>query len=151
MKTLPALLAAISLLALIAGCGRREEKSSPEHHHVAPHGGTLVPLGDHEFNLEFVLDAATGTLTAYVLDGHAANFVRIPATSFQVAAKRADGEDTLEFKATANPATGETVGNTAQFAAQADWLKTSGVFDGVLKELAIRSKSYASIAFKFPK
>ena len=151
MKKLSALFAAISLLALIAGCGQREDHGSAEHHHVAPHGGTLVPLGEHEFNLEFVLDAATGTLNAYVLDAHADDFVRLPVASFQVTAKRADREETLDFKAAANTATGETAGNTALFTAQADWLKTGGNFEGVLKELTIRGKSYASIAFKFPK
>lgn len=38
------------------------------HSHDAQHGGTMVELGEHEGHLEIVLDAATGTLTAYVYD-----------------------------------------------------------------------------------
>ncbi|MBK7495896.1 MAG: hypothetical protein IPI28_11060 [Candidatus Omnitrophica bacterium] len=40
-----------------------------DHHHAAPHGGTMVALGDHMAHLELVLDSQNGTLTAYILDG----------------------------------------------------------------------------------
>lgn len=36
--------------------------------HVAPHGGTLVQLGDEFAHLEFVFDSRHGHVTAYVLD-----------------------------------------------------------------------------------
>ena len=52
------------------------------HDHTAPHGGTLIEIGEHAYNLELVRDNTAGKLTAYVLDGHAEDFVRIavPAT-----------------------------------------------------------------------
>jgi hypothetical protein len=49
-----------------------------------------------------------------------------------------------------NPATGETVGNTSCFEAQADWLKTDGDFDVVVMRFDIGGKSYSGIAFHFP-
>ena len=36
--------------------------------HVAPHGGTLVQLGDEFAHLEFVFDSRHGRVTVYVLD-----------------------------------------------------------------------------------
>ncbi|MBI3879738.1 MAG: hypothetical protein HY301_06700 [Verrucomicrobia bacterium] len=138
---------------LLAGCGKHDESGHAAgggHHHEAPHGGTLVELGEHEFNVEFIA-AAGGVLNAYVLDAHAENFVRLPVESFQVTAKVAGREETLTFKPVANSATGETAGNTSQFQTQAEWLKTAAGFDGVLKELAVGGKTYASVAFKLPK
>jgi hypothetical protein len=57
----------------------------------------------------------------------------------------------LTLKAVANNATGETVGDTALFEAQADWLKTTPAFNAVIKELAVRGNKYQSIVFSFPK
>ena len=147
-----ALGAAITMVA--AGCGdshEHAEHKGGEHHHEPKYGGTLVEIGHHEFNLEFVRDAATGTLNAYVLDGHVVNFVRVPLESFEVIAKVGDRTEKLAFKPAANPATGETAGDTSQFQAQADWLKTADSFEGVLKEIAIRGSTYTFVAFKFPK
>ena len=55
------------------------------------------------------------------------------------------------FKPSANTATGEKVGDTSQFEAQADWLKTTDTFDGVIKELTVRTKTYKDVKFNFPK
>ena len=41
------------------------------HEHKPPHSGTLVEFGEEFAHLELVLDAATGTLKAYALDGEA--------------------------------------------------------------------------------
>ncbi len=121
--------------------------SHDKHVHVAPHGGTLVEVGDHAYNVEFLRDAAAGKLTAWVLGGHAEDFVRIPAPSFEVVATVAGAKQTLLFKAVANPTTGETVGATSQFEASADWLKTTAAFDGVIPELTIKGTSFKNIVF----
>ncbi len=68
-------------LALACGCGRPHDHAAEPghvhtHQHAAPHGGMLVEVGDHQFNVELVHDAGTGTLTLYTLDAHAENFVR---------------------------------------------------------------------------
>lgn len=147
------LVVALNILALIlgTGCGEKEEKATGHHHHhEAPHGGTAVPL-DHEIaNVEFVLDAAAGKLTAYILGPHLQGFVRLPVESFEVAAEVAGQPQPLLFKAVANTATGEKVGDTSQYEAQADWLKTAKTFKGAIRALTVRGKNYEGVAFDFP-
>jgi hypothetical protein len=48
------------------------EAPAEEHDHGPRHGGTVVELGEHEAHLEFLHDAAAGTLTAYVYDAEMA-------------------------------------------------------------------------------
>lgn len=139
--------------AFISGCSKHDhaQPTGGGHAHTAPHGGTLVELGEHAYNLEFVRDAATGRLSAWVLDGHAENFIRVKATSFEIVATVGAEQRPLAFKAVANPATGETVGDTSQFDAQADWLKTTAAFDGVLTSLEIRGHQFARVALSLKK
>lgn len=148
----------LSLALLLIGCGEKpaanssSENSEPRHHqHKAPHDGTPVELGAEEYHVELVLDAAEGKMQAFILDGELEQFVRLAAESFEIAAKLPDKQETLIFKAVATAATGEKVGDTSLFEAQADWLKSSPTFDAVLKELTIRSKTYHDISFNFPK
>ena len=131
----------------------RNQKSSTSapHVHSAPHDGTLVEIGDHAYQLELVRDSTAGTLTAYVLDGHAENFVRIAAPSFALIAMPGGQYTPLTLRAVANPSTGETIGDTSQFEAQADWLKTTRSFDAVLTFLKIRNATFLSVEFNFPK
>jgi hypothetical protein len=138
---------AISLFALAAGCGKKDATPGQGGHtHTAPHGGTLVELGEHAYNIELVRDSAEGKLTAYILDGHAENFIRIPAESFELIAVTGGERKSLTMKAVANTTTGETVGNTAQFEAQADWLKTTGEFPGTISSLEIRGTKFENVA-----
>jgi len=141
------LICLMAALALITGCGERERAASAGHRHESPHGGTAVELGDHEAHLDVVLDAASGKLTAYVMDAHAENFVRIPAESFEIVAKLPAGETTLALKAVANAASGEKVGDTSQFEAQSGALKGVVGFDAELKQLVIRGRTYSKIPF----
>src|SRR5688572_15561075 len=133
MRTLVLVLGLLGMVAL-AGCGKKSESAAGKsggHAHVAPYGGTLIELGDHAYSLELVRDAAAGKLTAYVLDGHAENFVRIKAPALELIAMPGGKYTPLSLKAVANTATGETVGDTSQFEMQADWLKTVGEFAGI--------------------
>ena len=124
---LPLRLAASFLVSLLlAACGRHEhaaEKGGGGHAHTAPHGGTLIEVGEHAYNLEFLRDGAAGKLTLWALDGHAENFVRLKAPAVEVTVKVGAEKKAISLKPVANPATGETVGDTSQFEAQADWLK----------------------------
>ena len=79
------------------------------------------------------------------------NFVRITAPSFEVTAKLPGQDQVLTFTAVPNTATGETVGDTALFEAQAEWLKTTRIFDAVLKEVTVKGTTYRDVAFNFPK
>lgn len=109
----------------------------------------LVELGRHEANLEFRFDAPRGVLQAWVLDGHAENFVRSGQPGFEVEARVGETVHGLKFLAVANPLTGETVGNTASFEAEAAWLRTAKSFDGRVKEVTVRDGIYRDVAFTF--
>jgi hypothetical protein len=148
-----------------AACGRKEHAEDHDHlqahehealdhghahAHEAPHGGSAVVLGDEAFHLEFVRDAATGTLTVYVLDGEMEQFVRVPALEFEVVAIVDGRPEPLVFRAVANRVTGETAGDTAQFEAQAEWLKTAESFDATLTSLTVRGVMFEAVPFEFP-
>lgn len=142
-----------AMAVIVAGCGGEPDHNHDGggHSHTAPHGGTLVELGDHQGNVEFVRDETAGKLTAYLLDGHAENYVRVPLASFVVKATVAGKEETLTFAPVANTATGEKVGDTSQFEAAADWIKTTTSFDAVLPELAVKGTTFKDVKFNFPK
>lgn len=152
MTTVSRLLLALVLSLLVAGCG----KSSPSggggggHVHAAPHGGKLLELGQHAYSVELVRDAAAGKLTAYVLDGHAEGFVRIEAPSLAFVFTVGGESRGLLMRAVASQATGETVGNTAQFEAEADWIKGPSELSGVIKTLPIRGSVFSDIPFRLP-
>jgi hypothetical protein len=149
MTTLRLLFAPI-LLLLLAACGKNEHAHAPAggHAHTAPHGGTLVEIGAHAYNLELLRDPAAGKLTAWILDGHAENFVRIKAPALEVVATVAGEKRPLLLKAVANAATGESVGDTSQFEVQADWLKATGEFQILVPGLEIKGTKFERISAK---
>ena len=141
----------------LCGCSKPDETTTPKseavhkHEHHPPHGGTPVVLGDEEYHVELVLDAAAGKLQAFVLDGEMENFVRVPAESIEIDAQVSGREEKLNLHAVPNTATGEKVGDTSLFETQADWLKTTPTFDATLKEITVRGKTYSNVKFNFPK
>jgi hypothetical protein len=148
-----------AVLATLAGCRdshsdhKTAEKSCDKahhHEHTPPHGGTAVVLGDEQYHLELVRDAATGRLQAYVLDGHMDNFVRLTNESFQLTAKLPGKSEPLVFRAVTTTTTGEKVGDTALFEAQAGWLKTTTNFDAVIESLVVRGARFENVSFNFP-
>jgi hypothetical protein len=135
------------LLVGFGGCSRPESTStSGGHAHHAPHGGTLVEVGEHAYNLELVRDRDAGKLTAYVLDGHAENFIRITAPAIELVAFTGGERRPVNLRAVANTATGETVGDTSQFEGQADWLKDADEFPGEIPEIEIRGTTFRNVA-----
>jgi hypothetical protein len=152
MKTLFALFAVLSL-ATFTACKPSGSHSHGHggHHHEPPHGGTAIDLGDEDAHLEFVLDAAAGKLTCYVLKPHMSGFQRITQEAIELAAQVNGKAEPLTLKAVANAATGEKAGDTSQFEAQADWLKTAKSFDVELKAIHVRGKDYTALKFNFPK
>ncbi len=125
-------------------------KAAPEaeHEHAAPHGGTLVELGEEFAHLEIVLDAATGRLTAYALDGEAEKAVRVKTSGIEIGIR--DPALTLKLEGVANSLTGETAGDTSEFTAQNDKLKGATRFEGTVRSLAIKGKQFTNVAFRFP-
>ncbi|MBM3877718.1 MAG: hypothetical protein FJ386_13555 [Verrucomicrobia bacterium] len=66
--------------------GDGKKASAHKHEHTPPHGGPPVVLGEEEYHLEFVRDAAAGKLQCYLMDGHMDKFVRIAAPAIEVTA-----------------------------------------------------------------
>jgi hypothetical protein len=153
MRTPLALFLAAMLAASFTGCSKPESASSAGggHAHRAPHGGTLVEVGQHAYNIELVRDSTAGKLTAYILDGHAENFIRISAPAIELVAISGGQKRPLSLRAVANSATGETVGETSQFEAEADWLNSAGDFAGTIPSLEIRGTRFENIALYLKK
>jgi hypothetical protein len=143
-------------LVFTASCGKKTSETTAgakpaKHEHHPPHGGTPVVLGDEAYHVELVLDAAAGKLQAFVFDGELENFIRSSVPSFEIDATVDGAPQVLVLNAVANPATGETVGDSSLFETQADWLKTTRNFDATLKSITIRGTTFADVKFNFPK
>lgn len=149
------------VLLVASGCSKKENPVAPAdahaghdhatgggHTHRPLMGGQLVGVGDHQFNLEFKYDAARGMLQAWVLDGHAENFVRVGMTLFDV--QEVGGQQrTISLRAVANGMTGETAGDTSAFEGEAPWLGGIGHFDGVVKAIKVRDVVFRDVTFHF--
>lgn len=138
----------------LGGCGGESPDDHHGHHHdhnhvhTAMHGGTLVELGDHSHNLEFVLDKDSGTLGIYTFGGHAETFVRIKQPSITLSLNDAlGGADHLELAAVANEVTGESVGDTAYFSIQNDNLKGAASLSGKVNSVEIQGQVYSDVPF----
>jgi len=153
------------LIAAFAGCqqdsgsaadeptkehAQHHDDSDRAHHHVAPHGGTLVAVGEHYANLEFLLDKNTGELNAWVFDGCAENPIRITDSVIECVLTIEDKPSTLVLSAQANELTGETVGNSSQFAATLDQLQGAQKFAISIPSLTIKGQTLEDISFSYP-
>lgn len=140
---------------VLAGCSKNPEPAAAtrptKHEHIAPHGGTAVVLGNEAYHVELVREESSGRLQAYLLDGEMEKFIRASMASFEIVATVKGAPETLVFKPIANTATGETVGDTALFEAQAEWLKSTREFEGVIKSLTLRGRTFTDVKFNFPK
>jgi hypothetical protein len=123
--------------------------SPAKHEHHAPHGGSLVELGEEYAHLELVLDQATGKLTAYALDGEAEKSVRIkqPTITLEIAVQ--DKVTTVELGAVANVLTGETVGDSSQFEAVIEALRGVSKFQGSVATVTIKGQTFERVKFDF--
>ena len=148
--------------------GHAAAPASDEHDHDAhhehaehgPHGGTLLAIGDDFAHLELVLDSDAGKLTAYVLDGQAAE----PVLTTQVSLELAFSLDSLEKSENPQkkdelpeldlvqllPVGGSAPTGASEFAGQTDKLKGAAEFEGVLENLVIGTRKFTEIRFKFP-
>ncbi len=122
------------------------------HEHTAPHGGTLVVLGDEFAHAEFVLEETTGKLTAYILDGEAEKPIRLTEKTIGLKINRLNSEQplTLQLKAVANVLTGETEGDTSQFSGQLDELIGTAEFHAEIVSIAVKGQTFADVDFDFP-
>ena len=121
------------------------------HEHAAPHGGSLVVLGDEFAHLELVLETAAGGLTAYVLDGEAVRGIPIPAPSLEITV-RTDSRPpfSIALEPVENVLTGETRGNTSQFAGRSEDLAGLRRFRGEIVRIDVRGRRFDHVSFVFP-
>ena len=133
LRTLPVYCLAL-LTTVLIGCGdpdgevsevqesdvhaANDDAASSEHVHTAPHGGHLIPLGDHEYNIEMVFTAESRELHAYVLGGHAEKVVQLDLESFDFDQETDEGE--LEITLTANPQEGDEDGKASRYTAKGE-------------------------------
>lgn len=129
-----------------------DHESGHGHHHDAPHGGTLVMLGDHIGHLELLYDAETGLLTAYALDGHAEHPVRLTHAEVVIEVLEDATGPALQIplQAVANPLTGETVGDSSEFRAGVKDLANRPQFKGRTPALHFRGVDCPPTEFAFP-
>lgn len=118
-----------------------------EHHHDAPHGGTMVELGDHFAHVELKIfdDDAQKKVVLYILSAHADKAVRLaqPTVELTVTSPaKQDGKPAEPFsvtlKAVVNENTGEKAGDSSQFEAPLDALRglnAGSPFEAVVKSV----------------
>lgn len=95
MRCFAALLTAVSLAGLLAGCGSPTTKPpakvkpnvEAEHHHEGPHGGLVAAVDDkHQHHLEWTHDHEKNSVTLIVLDGKKAKEVPIAMENLELIA-----------------------------------------------------------------
>jgi hypothetical protein len=142
------------------------------HHHHAekgPHDGALVAIGHDDAHLEIVLDAETGKLTAYVLDGEAAKSIAIKQKNLQLAitlehdhdAHEKEGDDKKEdqkkdevpestFPLMLAAVSPDADGKASEFSGQSDELKGAKEFEAALTSITVGDEQFQGVTFKYP-
>ena len=112
----------------------------------------MVVLGEEFAHVEFVLEKATGKLTAYVLDGEAEKPIRLTEETIglNINQLNSDQEFTLQLKAVANVLTGETEGDTSQFEGQSDDLAGVTEFHAEIASIVVKGQTFTDVDFNFP-
>ncbi|MBP96714.1 hypothetical protein CMK18_12235 [Candidatus Poribacteria bacterium] len=131
----------------------KQNNSGETHHqHVAPHGGTLVVLGNEFAHLELVLNQDKGELTIYVLDGETRNGVRLTQPTIILKTKTDSAADfnELELQAVANSLSGETVGDSSVFIVQSETLINQDRFSVEIEHISIKGQKFQNLSFSFP-
>lgn len=124
-----------------------EEHGADEggHVHTAPHGGLLVILGEETAHVELLHDADKGELRAYLLGAHADSPVRVTQESIELSL---DGIDKpLVLAAVASALSGETVGDTSEFAVTDPALKGAELKSGKIVKVEMLGMTYEAVAF----
>jgi hypothetical protein len=151
---------ALLLTGSLGACGDAESPVGHDHDsdhdhgaahaHVAPHGGDLVVCREEFAHVEVVLDAASGTLSMYLLGAHGEKPVR--STAKQLAARVQVGEDTFELTldAVANDLSGESVGDTSLFQGTDPRLVGAEHVEGTLLSAELRGETFTDLPFHVP-
>ncbi|GMV20385.1 MAG: hypothetical protein AMXMBFR57_03340 [Acidimicrobiia bacterium] len=127
------------------------EPSGEGHHHTAPHGGALLELGEHFSFLELVVDPATGRVTLYVLDGEAEKAVRVAHPNLTLTITEPAGITApLTLQARASTLTGETVGDSSEFAGVLDALKGANAVKARLATISVKGQTFENLELSWP-
>ncbi|HTB23632.1 MAG TPA: hypothetical protein VK914_13125 [bacterium] len=125
----------------------------PAHEHHPPHHGSLQVFGEDAAHLELVLDAKTGRLTAYALDGEAEEYIRLAQPSIRIRVLKSDPAGkpfSLTLRAVANVLTGEKVGDSAEFETVSPHLRGLKSFEGRFGPVSIRGLRFGSNLLDYP-
>ncbi len=140
----------------LTGCGEHDHQGHAHaggggggHKHGSAHGGVATELGEHQYQLDLLHDPATGTLTAWIMDGHMEGFVKIATAEIAATASTATATNAVVLKAVANAATDEKAGDTSQFQGQSDALKGVGGFALVVPVLEIRGNRFTNVTVTY--
>jgi hypothetical protein len=123
------------------------EAGPDEHVHVAPHGGVLVALGDEAAHVELLLDRDAGTLTAWLLDGEAERALRSAQPALEVELAGADGPLRIALAPVASALTGETAGDTSQFA-ETDPRLAEARLEGEIARVQVLGRAFDEVAIE---
>jgi hypothetical protein len=141
-----------------------DDHGHPHHSHgkKGPHNGALVAIGEDAAHLEVVLDAETGKVTVYVLDGEAKNAVPIKAEKLELAFTKdhdhGEGDkdkpaaEELPETATLTLTAVEPAadGSSSVYAGASEALRGADEFDAVLTSISIAGKDYPNVKFNYP-
>ncbi len=133
-----------------ANANNANQTKSETHEHAAPHGGTLIAFGEEFAHLELVLDAASGQITAYALDGEAEKSVQLAQEVIEIEVEK-PRKFTFKLVAQENALTGEKPGATSEFRGQSDVLKNVKEFNAKINSITIRGREFKNTHFNFPK
>ena len=143
----------ISVLTLVACGGEHSHDHAAEAHddhgHAPKYGGSLVELGEHEFQVELLLYPETGTLEAYIWDGCVERAIPSPMKSMTVKIKVLDTDMPIVLKPAENPYAEDKPGEATKFKGQSDRLVMVEHFDGTLAEVTLAGKSFKDVAFHY--
>lgn len=119
------------------------------HEHEAPHGGTLVELGDEFAHVELVIDAAHGRLVAYVLDGEAERSVRIAQATIGVVVEGPANiaNRPLELLPSTSTLTGEKPGDASEFTFSHDALRGIAWLSGRILDVSVKGQVFHDVPF----
>ena len=144
--------AALSCAAACLWAATAAADPAHEHHaHVAPHGGTLVVLGDEFAHLEVVVDSEQGRMTAYVLDGEAVRGIPLQRASLQIDVQPDSGPAfEIALRPVENVLTGETRRKSSQFAGRSERLKGLRGFRAEVRALEIKGRRFERVRLRVP-
>jgi hypothetical protein len=121
------------------------------HEHAPPHGGLLVEFGEEFAHLELLLNADTGTLQAFALDGEAERPLRLSQAAIEIDVKPRTGTPfRVKLAPVASALSGEQVGDTSHFAGRSKALEGIGAFEGVVKAVKLKGQDFKDAGFSFP-